>query len=290
MEGSRTVRVQWQVGTLLVAAAIVASGGAPSAQRPVASPAAGTLHQSFDTVLDMYVRDGLVYYGALRGDRQRLDQYVTALDSPSTVAAYASWSVPQQEAFWVNAYNAFVLQTIVDHYPIRGSAPGYPADSIRQIPGAFERREHRAAGRLVTLDAIENDILEAFDDPRLFLALGRGALGSPRLRSEAFVASRLDAQLESVRAECPARSQCIMVDRSANQVVVTPVVGWHEEEFSAEYGGSGGEFASRSPIERAVLSFIEPHLFSTELEFLEQNRFEVRYGTFDWRLNDLTGR
>ena len=42
-------------------------------------------------------------------------------------------------AFWLNAYNALVLKTVVDHYPIPGASAGYPAKSIRQIPGAFER-------------------------------------------------------------------------------------------------------------------------------------------------------
>ncbi len=50
-------------------------------------------------------------------------------------------------AFWVNAYNAFVLQTVINHYPIRGTSSAYPASSIRQIPGAFDQTTHRAAGR-----------------------------------------------------------------------------------------------------------------------------------------------
>ena len=41
----------------------------------------------------------------------------------------------------------FVLQTVVDHYPIRGRGGNYPPNSIRQIPGAFDQIKHRAAGR-----------------------------------------------------------------------------------------------------------------------------------------------
>ena len=46
----------------------------------------------------------------------------------------------RQLAYWINAYNAFVLRTVIDDYPIRGRAADYPPNSIRQIPGAFERR------------------------------------------------------------------------------------------------------------------------------------------------------
>ena len=70
-------------------------------------------------------------------------------------------------AFWINAYNAIVLQTVINNYPIRGRRATYPADSIRQIPGAFEQSKHRVAGRSVTLDEIEKTILPEFKEPRV---------------------------------------------------------------------------------------------------------------------------
>src|SRR6266699_4821931 len=98
---------------------------------------------AFDTLLDVYVRDGLVYFRALKADRGRLDGYVNAL------AAVAVDKLPRDEqiAFWLNAYNALVLRTVVDHYPIQGRSAEYPKSSIRQIPGAFEKIVHRVGGR-----------------------------------------------------------------------------------------------------------------------------------------------
>lgn len=253
-------------------------------------PPVDPLHEPFDELLDLYVRDGLVYYQALRADRGKLDRYIASLDTPTVVAAYMSWSHDQQAAFWLNAYNAFVLRTVIENYPIRGRASQYPSVSIRQIPGAFEKRPHRAAGRSVTLDAIEQTILPEFHDPRAYLALGRGAIGSPRLHSEAFSGSRLEVQLKNVAAECPTRSECILIDPAANQLAVTPAVGWHEAEFIAAYATAEGGFSARSPIERAVLAFIQPHLLTTERAFLERDEFRVTYSQFDWTLNDLTGR
>ena len=37
------------------------------------------LHRPFDEILDLYVRDGLVYYLALRNERARFDRYVQSL-------------------------------------------------------------------------------------------------------------------------------------------------------------------------------------------------------------------
>jgi len=67
-------------------------------------------------------------------------------------------------------------------------------------------------------------------------------------------------------------------------------VGWHEEEFAGAYASAAGAtFAGRSPIERAAVALVLPHLYPLERQFIEQNRFVVRYLDFDWTLNDLTG-
>src|ERR1700682_6226654 len=95
-----------------------------------------------DFILDTYVRDGEVYYRALKSDRGRLDTYVASL----AAAPVGQQARDTQLAFWLNAYNALVLRTVIDHYPIQGRAPDYPAKSLRQIPGAFARLTHRVAG------------------------------------------------------------------------------------------------------------------------------------------------
>ena len=245
-------------------------------------------HRPLDQILDVNVRDGLVYYRALAGSRGRLDRYVSSLNIPA--ATYVSWGREDQMAFWVNAYNAFVLQTVVNHYPIAGRSASYPAKSIRQIPGAFDKIPHRAAGRTVTLDAIEKTILPEFKEPRLSLALGRGAIGSGRLRSEAYSGVRIMKQLDEIQTEFVSEQTMLKIDRASGQVWLTPILSWREAEFIAAYDkGATGPFAQRSPIERAALAFILPHLLPLERELVQKNAFKISFQPFDWRLNDLTG-
>ncbi|HXW06642.1 MAG TPA: DUF547 domain-containing protein [Vicinamibacterales bacterium] len=278
---------------LTVAAfAIVLLGAAAGARGPVQppvppGPGADPLHIPLDRILDVNVRDGLVYYRALQSGRGALDRYIASLNVPQ--ATYDAWSREAQMAFWVNAYNAVVLQTVVERYPIRGRSADYPSSSIRQIPGAYHAR-HRLAGRSVTLDEIEKAILPGFREPRLQLALGRGAIGSGRLRSEAYTAGRLDGQLQSVQAEFVANDQMLRIDRVESRISVTPILGWHEQSFIDAYDpGTAGPFGPRSPVERALVAFVTPHLLPLEREFVRQNQFKVTYHAFDWRLNDLTG-
>ena len=265
--------------------AVALAAAAVAAQ---ARPETELLHRPLDQILDVNVRDGLVYYRALKSDRGRLDRYVASLNVPS--ATYDGWTREAQIAFWLNAYNAVVLQTVINYYPIKGKAGTYPASSIRQIPGAFDQAKHRLAGRSVTLDEIEKTILPQFKDPRLYLALGRGAVGSGRLRSEAYTGDRLAEQLESVHADFMSQQALLKIDRVAGTVSVTPILSWREADFVAAYEGKADErFEQRSPVERAILGFIGPKLLSLEEEFVEKNEFKIVFHPFDWRLNDLTG-
>jgi hypothetical protein len=269
----------------LVAALSAAMAGT---RAPQYTPAPGTeiLHRPLDQILDLNVRDGLVYYRALKGERGRLDRYIASLNVPA--GTYEGWSKAQQMAFWVNAYNAVILQTVINNYPIRTRSSSYPAGSIRQIPG-YEQATFRAAGRGVTLEQIEKTILPTFKEPRLYLTLGRGAVGSGRLRSEAYTGDRLDKQLADVQHEFVTDRQMLRIDRLTGQMAVTPIISWREREFVAAYDQGDPTFAQRSPIERAILAFIKPGLLPLEKEFVQQNTFKIVFHEFDWRLNDLTG-
>jgi len=253
----------------------------------VPAPAAQTrLHEPFDKILDTYVRDGYVYYQALQKDRAPLERYIASLDIAR--ATIDGWRKAEQEAFWVNGYNALVLRTVIGGYPIKARSTDYPAKSIRQIPGAFEANKHRIGGASMTLDEIEKDVIVKFGDARLLLALGRGAIGSGRLRSEVYTAQDLDRQLTQAIKECAARIACVKIDRSDNSLQASPLFGWRQDAFVATFGKSP-MWTDRAPIERAVAAMIYPHLFQSEQQFLAQGTFRMTYGQFDWRLNDLTG-
>ena len=120
-------------------------------------------------------------------------------------------------------------------------------------------------------------MLPAFKEPRLFLALGRGAVGSGRLRSEAFSgATGSPQQLDAVAADFMTQEQMIKIDREAGTISVTPILSWREAEFVAAYDpGATGPSAQRSPIERAIIAFITPRLLPLEKEFVQKNAFRV---------------
>ena len=79
-------------------------------------------HSTLDAVLRRFVTEqGQVDYELLRNNPEGLDRYITEL------AQVAFEPLPRNEklALLINAYNAFTLRLILDHWPV---------DSIRDIP------------------------------------------------------------------------------------------------------------------------------------------------------------
>ena len=132
---------------LAVCIGVVSTKGAQLAPPPAADP----FHRPLDQILDVNVRDGLVYYRALQSSRGALDRYVASLNVPT--ATYDGWSKEAKMAFWVNAYNAIVLQTVVSRlsdprHEQRLPGGEHPADSRRiRSAEAPRRRPKRDARR-----------------------------------------------------------------------------------------------------------------------------------------------
>ncbi len=65
----------------------------------------------------------MVNYKDLQKDKGELDAYLKTL---SGNAPQNSWSENEQKAYWINAYNAFTVSLILQHYPVK---------SIKDIAG-----------------------------------------------------------------------------------------------------------------------------------------------------------
>jgi len=157
-------------------------------------------YELYGKVLLQYVdANGFVNYEALNKDRENLDRFAASLANLSP-QELENFDEAKKLAFWINAYNALTLKVILDHYPIKKQSllkgAVYPNNSIRQIPGVWDKIYFPIAGAEFTLDQIEHEILRVeFKEPRIHMALVCAAAGCPFLRREPFVGERLDAQL-----------------------------------------------------------------------------------------------
>ena len=166
---------------------------APNFTAPVS--AAAIDHGGFDKVLKKNVNaKGLVDYKALKADPAALDQYL-ALVSKNPPAA--SWSKNEQMAYWINAYNAYTIRLILDHYPLNSIKDIGSKIKIPFVTTPWAAKFFSIGGKKMSLDNIEHGTLRKnYNDPRIHFALVCASYSCPRLRNEAYTAARLDAQLD----------------------------------------------------------------------------------------------
>jgi hypothetical protein len=161
----------------------------------VVSLAAPPGHLSWDRLLKRYVNErGMVDYQGMKRDQPRLKQY---LDLLSHNPPAADWSTTEQMAYWINAYNAFTVQLILDHYPVKSTKDIGSAVQIPYVNTPWKEKFFSIGGKKMSLDNIEHGTLRRqFSDPRIHFALVSATRSSPRLRNEAFTPARLAKQLD----------------------------------------------------------------------------------------------
>ena len=253
---------------------------------------------SYVAVLGRYVDDrGMVYYKGLKQDRAKLDDYARVL-AFVPAKAYDAWSKNDKIAFWINAYNALTLKAIVDHYPIRSTWAGrrlHPANSIRQISGAWDKLQFQVMGRKMTLDHIEHQMLrekdkppadKTFNEPRIHVALVCAAMGCPPLRNEPYVGKRLDRQLTHQAARFLVDPEKFRLDRPGGQVHLSKIFQWFGGDFRVQHPHAG--FGDRSEDERASLHFVFHYLPRDDAAWLQAGKYDVKYLDYDWSLNERT--
>ncbi len=255
----------------------------------VAAGSDGFSVSRYATILQTYVDDaGLVDYQSLKAQRQPLDDFVTALGNLDP-KQYATWNDAAKIALWVNAYNAMVLKTVINHYPIkkRFTFVGYPL-GIQHIKKVWKRKKHTVMGEKYSLDGIEHGILrKQFDEPRIHMALVCAAKSCPQLRREPYMAEKLEAQLKD-QSESFLRSATkgFRLDAQKGEVSVSKIFKWFGKDFVSKFGTDQLFSHIGSKEKRSVLNFVGQHIDKANAEKLGQGKYSVRFFDYDWSLND----
>jgi Protein of unknown function, DUF547 len=230
------------------------------------SPAAarGILPQAdpspWDALLKQFVNGShrVDYAGLKRVGHERLDAYVASLGGPGT----RPLSPDEKKATLINAYNAFTLQWVVKNYPIK---------SIWGTDSPFTEARHRLGGKMVSLDEIESE-LRGMGDPRIHAALVCAARSCPPLRREAYVAGRLDEQLDDNVREWLANPALNRFYPGQGRAEISPIFKWYRKDFDAYPGGLQG--------------FLRKYAPSQAVKELGDKKLEISYFEYDWGLND----
>lgn len=245
-------------------------------------------HQAWTQLLRKHValihggKASQVRYAGFANDRAALKGYLESLSKVGE-PEFKSWNKDQQLAFLINAYNAHMVELVLTRYPNIKSI----WDFGKVFNNPFKRRFFTLFGREFTLDMIEHDTIRAkgaYDDPRIHMAVNCASVGCPMLREEAYVADRLDRQLDEQVVR-------FLSDRSRNRynpaikaLEVSEIFKWYSADFTSGLNGitSREQFFAKHARELADVP--------EQQDAIRQQKVEIRFLDYDWALNDAKGR
>jgi len=237
-------------------------------------------HAQWDALTKKYVvwlpggHASQVDYGGFKADRKELKSYLDGL-SAVTQSEYDGWKKPEKLAFLINAYNAYTVELILTEYP--------NIKSIKElgslITSPWKKRFFSLLAKPRSLDDVEHGMIRApgvFDEPRIHMAANCASIGCPALRSEAFVAARLDAQLEDSVVR-------FLSDRSRNRfkpqngrLEVSKIFDWYGKDFAAKSGSVEAWLA-----QYADKFADEPR----DQQTIRDKKAKLEFLDYDWALN-----
>lgn len=231
------------------------------------------IHLRWSEVLKKYQNtQGYVSYKKLKEDaaldkKHNFYQYLAEIQSVKQ-SEFDRWTSDEKKAFLINSYNALTFKLIVDHYPVA---------SIKKIGGIFTKPWSLEffsllEGKIKKLDPIEHEWLRpTFKDYRIHAAVNCASVSCPPLRSEAFVASKLDAQLDD-------QMKLWLNDKTRNQInyqtkvfKVSKIIDWYKADFE-DWGGG-------------VVNVINKYV-TNSLPREISSQIKVQYLPYNWDLNE----
>lgn len=217
-------------------------------------------HRAFDEVLQAHVKDGVVNYPAVAKNAR----FFSYLDQIDRVDPNALPGRQHRLAFWINAYNALAIKGIVDGYS--------PLTRIGQW-WYFVGRQYRVGGETINLYDLERKLLiPNFREPRIHFAIACASQSCPKLRSQAFTADRLEAQLEeSARAfiNDPAKNR---FDREHHTAYLSKIFEWFEPDFRTHA--------------ESLLNYVRRYVNDPDQAAdLATQPYRIEFLEYDWRLN-----
>jgi hypothetical protein len=252
-------------------------------------------HRAWDALLKKHVvlidggKASQVRYGGFQQDRAALKAYLQSL-SGVTQLEFDGWSKARRMAFLINAYNAFTVEKILTRYPDIRSI----WDFGKIFGNPFRDRFFTLLGQRASLDQVEHETLRkpgAYDEPRVHYAVNCASIGCPMLREEAYVAERLDAQLEEQAVRFLSDRSRNRFDAASSALEVSRIFDWFKEDWTSGYRGLEGK---SEPIRLREQYFARYAAIladdASHRKRILDGKAGIRFLEYDWALNAFDHR
>jgi len=233
-------------------------------------------HAIFDSLLQKHVSpEGAVNYKGFIQDSIQFNEYLTFLKNNHPNKK--NWSKDEQLAYWINAYNAFTVKLIVDHYPVKSIKD--IKNGIGFVNSVWDIKFIKIEGEEYDLNNIEHSIIrKQFDEPRIHFAVNCASYSCPRLRNGAFFADKLDEQLDDQARKFfnDERKNKII---SKDQIVLSSILKWYSTDFTNK-GIISRLFGGKARTQN-LIKFVNPYV---DIDINKDA--EIEFMDYRWDLNE----
>lgn len=199
-----------------------------SPQKPTGTYSEPVDYQVYNDLLQKYVNEeGFVDYEGMLEEKSQLEKFLSQI---SYHPPADNWSREQKLAYWINAYNAFTLQLILDNYPVEGIKDIGPILQVPYVNSVFDIRFITINGVNLDLNFIEHQVLrKEFNEPRIHFAINCASVSCPPLRKEAYTAEKIEQQLQeqAVRYINGPHN-----DINEERMVLSKIFKWFRKDFT----------------------------------------------------------
>lgn len=175
----------------------------------------------------------MVSYTGFQQDRKILKAYLSKLEANPPDPE--KWTREERLAYWINLYNAFTIDLVLEHYPVSSIKDIGSKIQIPFVNSPWDINLINIKGEKFDLNNIEHNIIrEEFQEPRIHFALVCAAISCPKLRQEAYTAEKLDTQLSEQARTFLADPSKNKISR--NEVVISNLFSWYKGDFTKNGG------------------------------------------------------
>lgn len=253
---------------------------------PADFPATGFSHDSFERLLQRYVGDdGYVDYAAWHralAAREDLQNYLVAVSRFSPDATPERFPSREDElAYWMYGYNAYVINAVLNRWPLDSVMDVKAPVEVVQGLGFFYRMRYLFGEQAYSLYAIENDkIRKQFRDPRIHFVLNCASESCPVIRPELPTGDALELLLADAAREFVSDRRNVQIEHDDAVVWLSAIFKMYESDF-VNHLRAGGRPAEDGPL--AYVASVAPENLRADLD--RARDYEVRFRDFDWSVN-----
>lgn len=183
--------------------------------------------EGYNRLLSKYVTSGGVKYAEWKANAADMQALQGVVDGIAKENA-SGMERKAQLAFYINAYNAWILHEALEKYPTKSVK-----DALFTF---FTAKRITVAGQQTSFKAFEDNVIRKLGEPRIHFALNCASRSCPPLGRQAFTTGNLEGQFETLAKGYVNSDKGVRYNGANKTAELSKIFDWYKDDFKGEGG------------------------------------------------------